>query len=211
MKDASFCGWLWTLSPGFLMSMENQMKRKVLIVLTLLMSTAALTFAQSDEKDSKLTTVDSVDLNRYEGKWFEIARYPNRFQKKCVGDTTATYTVRKKNVVEVLNECRKEDGKTDRAKGKAKVVDKETNAKLKVRFAPSWLSFLPFVWGDYWIIDLEEENYSYAVVGDPSRKYLWILSRSPELDEVTYSKITEKVRNKGFDPDKLVMTPQNGR
>ena len=178
--------------------------------LFLVLALSAGVFAQSAAKDTKPATVGSVDLDRYQGKWYEIARYPNRFQKKCVGNTTATYTIKKEGIVEVINECRKENGKTDRAKGKAKVVDKETNAKLKVRFAPSWLSFLPFVWGDYWIIDLENENYSYAVIGDPSRKYLWILSRTPELDEDTYSKIVEKIKNNGFDPGKLIMTPQEG-
>ena len=179
-------------------------------VFVLVIALAAVVFPANPANDVQLNTVDSVDLSRYQGKWYEIARYPNRFQKKCVGDTTATYTIKKKGVVEVINECRKENGKIDRAKGKAKVVDKETNAKLKVRFAPAWLSFIPAVWGDYWIIDLDEENYGYAVIGDPSREYLWILSRTPELDEDTYSKIVERIESNGFNPEKLVKTPQAG-
>ncbi|MDH3494622.1 MAG: lipocalin family protein [Acidobacteriota bacterium] len=186
------------------------MNRTSLSVLSLLLAFAVGAFAQSPGKEAKLTTVGSVDLDRYEGKWYEIARYPNRFQKKCVGDTTATYTIKKKGIVEVINECRKENGKMDRAKGKAKVIDKESNAKLKVRFAPAWLSFIPAVWGDYWIIDLDEDNYGYAVIGDPSRKYLWILSRTPKLEEETYSKIVQRIESNGFDPEKLIMTPQEG-
>ncbi len=184
------------------------MNKKYLTVFAFTLALAAGVFAQSPATETKLSTVESVDLKRYQGKWYEIARYPNRFQEKCLGDTTATYTIKKEGVVEVINECRTKDGKTDRAKGKAKVVDKDTNAKLKVRFAPAWLSFLPMVWGDYWVIDLEREDYSYAVIGDPSREYLWILSRTPELEEDTYAKIVEKIESNGFDPEKLIKTPQ---
>ncbi|MCO6509764.1 MAG: lipocalin family protein [Aridibacter famidurans] len=166
---------------------------------------AAGLFAQDE---GALKTVASVDLDRYKGKWFEIARYPNKFQKKCVGNTTATYTIESDGDIEVLNECLKKNGKMDRAKGEARIVDESTNAKLEVRFAPAFLSFLPFVWGDYWVIDLAED-YSYAVVGDPKREYLWILSRTPELETSVYQEILRSVEEKGFDPGKLVKTPQN--
>ncbi|NNE65177.1 MAG: lipocalin family protein [Pyrinomonadaceae bacterium] len=185
------------------------MKTILFLIATLILTLSSVAFASAPQNDKNLNTVGSVDLDRYQGKWYEIARYPNRFQKKCVGNTTATYTIKKPGIVEVLNECLKENGKMNRAKGKAKVVDNETNAKLKVRFAPAWLSWLPAVWGDYWIIDLEQENYSYAVIGDPSRKYLWILSRTPELDEETYTKIIETIDQNGFESDKLIKTPQN--
>ena len=159
-------------------------------------------FAQGD----KLSTVENVDLNRYQGKWYEIARFPNRFQKKCIGNTTATYTIKKPGIVEVVNVCKTKKGKMDRAVGKAKVVNSDTNAQLKVRFAPRWIGWLPFVWGDYWIIDLDEKDYSYAVVGDPSRKYLWILSRQPRIEEKVYSGIIERINEKGFDSSKLITT-----
>lgn len=160
------------------------------------------------QEEGALKTVSSVDLDRYKGKWFEIARYPNKFQKKCVGNTTATYTIEGDGDIEVLNECLKKNGKIDRAKGEAKIVDESTNAKLEVRFAPAFLSFLPFVWGDYWVIDLADD-YSYAVVGDPKREYLWILSRTPELETSVYQGILRRVEEKGFNPSKLVETPQN--
>ncbi len=175
---------------------------------TLLIIAMALLMGGSAYAQQELTTVQSVDLQRYKGQWFEVARYPNRFQKKCVGNTTATYNLKDKGRIEVINECLKKNGKMDRAKGKAKIVDTQTNARLKVRFAPAWLSFLPFVWGDYWIIDLAED-YSYAVVGDPSRKYLWILAREPELETSVYQGILRRIEEKGFDPAKLVETPQN--
>lgn len=154
-----------------------------------------------------LKTVPSVDLKRYSGKWYEIARYPNRFQKQCVGNTSATYTIKQNNKIEVLNECLTKDGSVDAAKGEAKVVDKTTNTKLKVRFAPSFLSAFGFVWGDYWVIDLGR-NYEYSVVGDPKREYLWILSRTPELPEPVYQNILRRVQDMGFNPGKLEKTPQ---
>ena len=119
-----------------------------------------------------LPTQDWVDLARYAGHWYEIARLPNRFQEQCAGDVAATYTPRPDGRVTVVNECRKADGQTTRAEGVARRADEKGPAsRLKVRFAPAVLSFLPFVWGDYWILELDRE-YGYAVVGDPSRKYL---------------------------------------
>ena len=148
-----------------------------------------------------------VDLQRYSGRWYEIARYPNKFQKQCVGNTTATYTVKEKGRIEVLNECLTKDGTVDTAKGEAKIVENANNAKLKVRFAPAFLSAFGFVWGDYWVIDLGP-GYEYSVVGDPKREYLWILSRTPELPEPTYQAILRRVQDFGFNPGKLEKTPQ---
>jgi len=148
-----------------------------------------------------LEVVTFVDLTRYAGKWYEISRYPNRFQQGCVG-TTATYTTRKDGKIDVLNQCRKGtlDGVISSIKGKAWVVDNKTNAKLKV-------SFFWFFSGHYWIIDLGE-NYDYAVVGHPDRKYLWILSRSPKMDEETYGHILQKLKFQFYDTGKLIKTLQ---
>lgn len=179
--------------------------KKITLILILQVFLATFGFAQTD---SELKTVQNVDLKRYSGKWFEIARYENKFQKKCVGNTTATYTIKKDNNIEVVNECLEKDGKIDKAKGKAKIIDKTTNAKLEVRFAPAALSFLSSVWGDYWIIDLDE-NYKYAAVGDPKREYFWILSREPEMNDATYQAILRRAEKKGFDPAKVYKTPQN--
>jgi len=145
----------------------------------------------------ELPVVARVDLQRYMGKWYEIARYPHRFQEGCFA-STATYALRQDGTVDVLNECRQgsPDGPPKSARGTAKVVDATTNAKLKVTF------FWPF-YGDYWVIDLGPE-YEYAVVGHPSREYLWILSRTPEMDEATYRGIIERVRRLGYDTGRLV-------
>jgi apolipoprotein D and lipocalin family protein len=147
---------------------------------------------------SPLEVVPHVDLEKYLGKWYEIAHLPARFQEGC-SETTATYSLTKDGTVSVLNECKK-DGKAKQAKGKAKVVDKATGAKLKVTF------FWPF-YGNYWIIKLGN-NYEYAVVGTPDRKYLWILSRTPQMDEELFSEITDFAKAKGFDVERLMRTDQ---
>ncbi len=162
----------------------------------------------SAQRSMELTAVRLVNLDLYAGRWYEIAKYPNKFQKQCYGNTTATYTVKKNQKLEVLNECLKQDGTTDTAKADGKIADKKSFAKLKVRFAPECLSFLPFVWANYWIIDLDP-NYEYAVVGEPSRKYLWILSRTPEMNDAVYQDILWRIQKKGYVPNRLVKTLQN--
>lgn len=156
---------------------------------------AGLVFAAQAASDPQVRTVPYVDLERYLGNWYEIARYPNSFQKGCF-QSRARYAQRSDGDIEVVNSCRDSgDGRLREAKGRAWVVDRESNAKLKVSF------FWPFR-GDYWIIDLGKD-YEYAVVGTPNRKYLWVLSRSPEMSEETYRAIVERARQQGFDPAKL--------
>lgn len=155
-----------------------------------------------------LQTVPRVELNKYIGKWYEIGRYPNKFQKQCVGNTAATYSLKKNGRIEVKNECLKNDGAVSTAIGEARVVDAKTNAKLKVRFAPKILSFLPAVWGDYWILDLDP-GYQHVLIGDPSREYLWILSRDPGMGTAEYQQMLRKAESLGFDPAKIQKTPQN--
>jgi apolipoprotein D and lipocalin family protein len=150
------------------------------------------------EHDS-LEVVPDVDLQRYLGKWYEIARLPFRFEDDCT-DITATYSLSKDGKVSVLNECLR-DGKLKQAKGKARVVDKSTGAKLKVTL------FWPFS-ANYWIIDLGK-NYDYAVVGTPNRKYLWILNRTRQMDDTLFAQLIESVKSKGFDVNKLIKTSHN--
>jgi apolipoprotein D and lipocalin family protein len=156
-----------------------------------------------------LPTQDWVDLARYAGRWYEIARLPNRFQEQCAGDVAATYTVLPGGRVRVVNECRKRDGQTTRVEGVARRADeKGPPSRLKVRFAPAVLSFLPLVWGDYWILELDRD-YRYAVVGDPSRKYLWILSRTPVMDAAAYESLVAAASRLGFETARLARTPQS--
>ena len=151
----------------------------------------------------ELQTVSHVDLNRYLGTWYDIASFPQRFQKGCTG-STATYTIRDDGDIDVVNRCRLNslDGKEKMANGRARVVDKATNAKLKVSF------FRPF-WGDYWIIDLGQ-NYEYAVVGHPSRDYLWILSRTPTIDPAVYDEVIGRLKEQGYAVQRLNRTLQQG-
>jgi apolipoprotein D and lipocalin family protein len=145
-----------------------------------------------------MKTVPHVDLKRYAGKWYEIASFPQRFQKGCA-NTTAEYSLSDEGFVIVMNRCMK-NGKESKIKGKAFVEKGSNNAKLKVQF------FWPFR-GKYWIIDLADD-YSYAVVSHPNRKYLWILSRTPKMDPQVYKGILERCRQQGLDVSKLNMTVQ---
>jgi len=151
--------------------------------------------AQASSAQGPLQSVENVDLNRYTGRWYEIAKYPNRFEAKCDRNITATYALRSDGKISVVNACMTREGKLTQANGWAKVVDQKTGSKLKVTF------FWPF-FGDYWIIDLGP-NYEYAVVGEPGRKYLWILSRTAKMDAKLYAEITGRLAANGYDATKL--------
>ncbi|HEX9136694.1 MAG TPA: lipocalin family protein [Nitrospirota bacterium] len=168
-----------------------------LLLVTMLLAACTTNGRQS----TPLEVVPAVDLSRYIGKWYEIASFPQRFQKDCT-DSRAEYRIRPDGVVEVLNSCLR-DGKIDSVKGRAWVVDKKTNAKLKVSF------FWPFR-GDYWIIDLGKD-YEYAVVSAPSMNYLWVLSRTPQMDEQRYQQIVGRLKDRGFDIARLNRTQQGNR
>lgn len=147
-----------------------------------------------------LETVSTVDLNRYLGRWYEIARYPNSFERKCARDVTAQYSLKPDGDIRVVNSCTTLSGSIARSVGTAKTADKSTNAKLKVTF------FWPF-YGDYWIIDLGRD-YDYAVVGEPSRKFLWILSRTSQMPQDLYLRVAARLASKGYDASKLIPTRQ---
>jgi apolipoprotein D and lipocalin family protein len=144
-----------------------------------------------------VTVVPKVDLARYMGKWYEIAKYPNRFQKGCAGATAEYSLAPGGKGVEVVNRCVEEGsgGKERSVRGKARIVDSETNAKLKVTF------FWPF-YGDYWILALGAD-YEYAVVGTPDRKYLWFLARTPSVGDDLFARLVEEARQQGFDPARI--------
>ena len=168
-----------------------------LIVMSVIITVVLVGMSGVDRR-SELEVVGAVDLSRYAGRWYEIARLPNRFEKKCADSVTANYTLRSDGKVDVVNRCRKVNGEYTTAKGKAKIVDKKTNAKLKVTF------FWPF-YGDYWILDLGP-NYEYAVVGAPNRDYLWVLSRTPQLDEQLYQRLLTKMASRGFETERMIRT-----
>ena len=153
-------------------------------------------------------TIASLDVPRYMGTWFELAKFPNVFQRKCVGNTRAVYTLNADNTVQVFNRCRIQDGSTIEALGQAKQMGNATSPVLKVRFAPEWLGWMPLVWGDYWVIDLDDQ-YQLAAVGDAKREYLWVLSRSLKIDPTRYAALLQRLKQQGFDLDKLQVTPQD--
>ncbi len=179
------------------------------ILLTVLSRIIVSQIAFTQEKPmQELKVIPSVDMQKYKGTWYEIARLPNSFQNDCAGDVTATYSL-DEDGIEVVNRCRKVNGEMSEVKGRVRrASEEEPNTKLKVRFAPAFLSFLSFVWGDYWIIDLAPD-YSYAVIGEPKRKYLWILGRTKKLDEGVLNGILERIRQNGYDTNKLSMTNQS--
>jgi len=172
----------------------------VLRALPIILGSAMLLFGATGGAGEKpLPTVAKVDLARYLGTWYEVARLPTRFEKDCVG-VTATYSKRDDGTIDIVNRCRKKwvDGEIKDARGKAKVVDATTNAKLKVTF------FWPF-YGDYWIIDLDPD-YRWAVVGEPGRKYFWILARDRHIEESLFAQIVARAASQGYDLTNLLRT-----
>lgn len=170
--------------------------------LFLLLSFDTVVFAQ---EQAELETVAQVDLERYQGLWHEIARLPNRFQRHCIGNVTANYKQLDDGNIEVINRCLDEQGNIDEAKGIARIVDRSTNAKLEVSFVAllGWNLF----WGDYWVVGLGDD-YEYAVIAIPSRKYAWILSRSQSVSPENWSNIQQILNRSGYDLKKFLMTKQ---
>jgi len=173
------------------------------LLVVLVFTVGWLPTAQAQNSASPpLPTVDDVALDRYAGRWFEIARLPMWFERKCIGDITATYTLRADQRMDVVNRCRTETGAIS-AQGIAEVPNPAHPGQLRVRFAPDWLSWVPLVWGDYWIIDLDPQ-YRWVLVGAPSRNYLWILARSPRLDAQVVSTLKQKAAALGFAVDAMI-------
>lgn len=174
-------------------------------VLGVVASVAALA---AEDRLRPVEAVPSVDLDRYAGVWYEVARLPNRFQDDCACCVTATYSRREDGRLTVVNACRTADGKAQSVEGEARLASEDgPSSKLKVRFAPGFLSFLGFVWGDYWVLDLAED-YSRALVGSPDRDYLWVLSREPTMPEDAYEGLMEKAAGIGFDVTRVRRTTQ---
>lgn len=155
-----------------------------------------------------LPTQGNVDLERYAGIWHEQARLPNKFQKSCMGDVQAEYTLLSDGKIRVVNQCSKADGGTKMAEGTGRLAEEGADAdpaRLEVRFAPGWLSWLPPVWGDYWIIRLEGD-YQYSLVGTPDRQYLWVLSRAKEADASRVAALLDHAKTLGFPVDEAIRT-----
>ena len=154
------------------------------------------------QPSAPLVPIAALDVPRYMGTWYEIAKYPAWFQRKCVGSTSAQYSLLEGGRVQVLNRCKMANGEWNEALGLARQIGSATSAQLKVRFAPEWLSFIPMVWGDYWVIALDPQ-YQWSIVSEPSRQYLWILSRTPTLPRATYEQLLQQLGTMGFDLNRI--------
>lgn len=173
------------------------------LLLTVAMAAAPSPPAQRAAAPMANAPVPALDLDRYLGEWHEIAHLPMFFQRKCAGDVTATYTRLPDGNIEVRNACRNTAGGRDESVGVARPVAGRPGA-LQVRFAPAWLGWLPGIWADYWVVELDPA-YQWAVVGGPSRKYLWVLSRTPAMDRTVFDGIKARAAARGYPVDKLLM------
>lgn len=182
---------------------------KFLPRLTLAACLTACALAGAQPADP-LAPIATLDVGRYLGTWYEVAKYPNRFQSQCASDTRADYSLLPGGDLQVRNQCRLRNGQWEEAVGRARRTDPASPAKLQVRFAPAWLSLLPFVWGDYWVIDLDEA-YELAAVSEPRREFLWILSRTPQVPPGRYDALLARLAARGFDLRKLELSPQTGQ
>ncbi len=179
------------------------MKQMILIFGFLI---AIQTQAGSQKLLPPVRTVDSVDLQRYLGKWYEIAAIPQSFQKQCVGNTTAVYDTAADGLISVINTCDTASGRPSIANGRAKVIDTNSSSKLKVTFV-NFFGWQFLLGGDYWILAIGE-NYLYAIVGAPGRDYAWILSRTPDMTSQQIIEANQALVAQGFDTCKLISTIQ---
>ena len=173
------------------------------ILLALLLGACAV----SSWAEAPLTPISSLNVQKYMGTWYEIVKYPSFFQRKCVSNTVAQYSLQTDGIVRVENRCKQEDGQVIDALGQARQIGDANSAKLEVRFAPAWLSFLPFVWGDYWVIDIDPD-YQLVAVSEPKREYLWVLSRTPEVNAKAYDDLLARLEKRGFDLKRLEKSKQ---
>ncbi len=187
--------------------MFSQPRSLLVSLLALLFISIGASQVNAQQSDQAVKTIATLDVPRYLGTWYEIAKFPNWFQKKCVGNTKAVYSVKPDGNLKVLNSCKIASSETSEAEGAARQIGPKDSPKLEVRFAPEWLSFLPLVWGDYWVIDLDPQ-YQVAAVSDPRREYLWVLSRTPQIDPKVYEELLQRLKRQQFDVSKLELTPQ---
>ncbi len=170
---------------------------------------ALLSFSAANSSANDVKAVEKVDLVRYQGAWHEIASIPQFFQRKCVRDTIATYSLLDGGEVKVENTCTRDDGGKERAEGRARLYDSAETSKLTVTFLQLLGAFRYWAGGDYWVIELDP-NYQWVVVGHPSRKYGWVLSRTPTQSVATLAEIIGRIKAQGYDACEFIITPQTG-
>lgn len=178
------------------------MKTRVTTALAVATLTGACAFSSAQPP---MTTVAPVDIDRYTGQWHEIARLPMPYQDHCASDTTATYRRNENGTITVINRCRQADGTWSQAEGLARSTTPD-NSRLSVTFLPKAVRWLPVGRADYWIMALGDD-YRHALIGQPSRKYLWLLSRKPTMDEALVQRYLQQAREQGYDLSTLLRTP----
>ncbi|MBU3598324.1 lipocalin family protein [Polynucleobacter bastaniensis] len=189
------------------MTLFPRSRDSLLALMGLLLICFGSTQVLAQPGDQPVRTIATLEVPRYLGTWYEIAKFPNWFQKKCVSNTKAVYSAKSDGNLRVLNSCKTAGGDISEAEGLARQIGSKDSPKLEVRFAPEWLSFLPLVWGDYWVIDIDSQ-YQLAAVSDPRREYLWVLSRTPQLDPKVYADLLQRLKQQQFDIQKLEVTSQ---
>lgn len=195
------------MAPVFAALLSRRPRVGSALVLALSLLSPLSASAQTAAPPEALQTIERLDVARYLGTWYEIAKYPNRFQRQCVADTQALYRPRDDGQIDVINRCRQANGEMTEAVGRARQIGAADSPKLEVRFAPVWLSWLPLVWGNYWVIDLDPA-YQLVAVSEPKREYLWVLSRTPTVDVAAYQALLGRLQRKGFDLSKLERSAQ---
>ncbi len=176
----------------------------LLVAILLLFGSNILAASKNENLSTEVHAITEFNANQYLGKWYEIARLPNIFQSQCVSDISAYYVLKDENI-EVTNRCRKADRNFDEAIGIA-YPQNAIKSKLKVSFLPKYLRWIPFTKGDYWILKIDPQ-YQVALVGDPSRKYLWLLSRTPTLSDDVITSFLDTAKEQGYRQlDQLIYT-----
>lgn len=181
---------------------------KIAVGGAVLVGLGAVTMAYAETKP--LATVEKVELDRYLGKWYEVARKPLSFQKKCDRDVTAMYTLNENGNIKVDNRCFTKDGEQTGSIGEAFVQNSPYNTKLKVSFLPEVIRWLPVGRGDYWVLKIDD-NYQTVLVGEPRRKYMWVLSRTPHPDQTVVNEYLEYAKSVGYDLGDLIQTKQTAK
>lgn len=176
-----------------------------LLSLMIAPSFAQMPTASAPQKPQSVQSVEKIDVVRYMGTWHEIARLPLIYQEKCLGDVQAHYTLQADNTVQIINSCRQANGDVAQSVGKA-WLQNQGGSQLKVSFLPKILRWLPIGRGDYWILRLDAD-YQTVLIGTPNRQYLWVLSRSPKLDERVLQDYLQTAREQGFDLRQLIVNP----
>jgi apolipoprotein D and lipocalin family protein len=180
------------------------MKSRIFVLTAVTVTLVVLAGLQASARANTLEIVDDLDVKRYAGTWYEIARLPNWFERNCSGDITANYSINADGTIAVSNRCTKKNGVAEAANGIGRFKDPELKkGHLKVTFAPGWLRFLPFVWADYCVIYLDD-GYKFALIGEPGRKYLWVLAREKNIDKEQLDKMLQIAEKQGFNLSKLI-------